>query len=504
MIDEALLAQINLLPSHRQQELLELVSLYEKSRSIANAMSSFHGYLEYVWPSFIASKFSREVSEAIDDVLSGKNKRLIINCPPRIGKSQIASLFLPSYYMGKNPSGNVIQATHTLQFSTEWGAKVRELVTSDRYQALFPGVELRQDKKAAGSWATTAGGSYYAVGVGGRMVGRNADLIVIDDPVTEQQGRLAAFNPRIFEPTYEWYLAGPLQRLMPHTAIILVMTRWGVHDLTGRIIKKFEESSDVVPWKIIKFPAIDDSGEPVVPERFPLQYWLERKAEYPVHYWNSVYQQSPGSDENALIKREWWRPWESSSLPSCKLLLQSWDTAYTAKTSSDYSACTTWGVFEEEMPGGKRRDCLILLHSFRDRMEFPALKGRVRALYDEWKPDVLLIEAKAAGAPLVHELRQMGIPVSDFTPVRGADKLTRVNAVADIFSSGIVYFVPGRDNEEVIEEFAVFPTGEHDDLVDTGTQALLRFRQGGMVKTVHDYYDEDEDSYRYREPARYY
>lgn len=502
MLDDALLAQVALLPKHKQQELLELVSLYESASAKQAALASFHGYLEYIWPSFVPSDFSREVSAAIDDVLAGREKRLIINCPPRIGKSEIASKFLPSYFMGKNPSGNVIQATHTLQFSTEWGAKVRELVSSARYQALFPETELKADKKAAGSWATNRGGSYYAVGVGGRMVGRNADLIVIDDPVSEAQGRLAAYNPRVFDPIYEWYLAGPLQRLMPHTAIILVMTRWGVRDLTGRIIDRFKKDGDVVPWRVIRFPAINEDGSHVVPERFPLSYWLERKAEYPSHYWNSVYQQQPGSDVAAIVKREWWRPWEGER-PMCKFLLQSWDTAYTAKTSSDYSACTTWGVFAVEGDDGEAQDRLILLDAFRDRLEFPDLKAKAREMWDRWSPDTILIEAKAAGAPLIYEMRKMGIPVSDFVPSRGNDKITRVNAVADIFSSGMVYFLPTRVNEDVVEEFATFPSGEHDDYVDTGVQALLRFRRGGLVSTSNDGDDDDDDD-AYASPASYY
>lgn len=274
-------------------------------------------------------------------------------------------------------------------------------------------------------------------------------------------------------------------------------------DLTGRILYEAGKSGTSDNWHVIEFPAIADDGHHIFPEKFPLDYWLGVKNEYPSSYWNSVYQQNPTSEEAALVKREWWKPWEHSRLPELEFVIQSWDTAYMKTQRSDFCACTTWGIFSTTSPDGRTVPAAILLDAYKERLEFPQLKQTVKRLYDEKKPDTLLIEAKAAGMPLVYELRSMGVPVSEYTPTRGNDKVARVNAISDLFKSGFIYFVPGKNTEEVIEEFAAFPTGAHDDLVDTATQALLRFRQGGLIKTSmdYDYEDEDEDP---RPPVKYY
>jgi len=419
--------------------------------------------------------------------------------------SRASSLFLPGYFLGKNPKQAIIQATHTASFSVEWGEKVRDLVDSDHYRDVFPGIALKPDNKAKGHWKTNHGGEYYAVGVGGTMVGRNADLMVIDDPHTEGDGALAAYKPEVFEKTYEWYLAGPRQRLTPRTKLLLIQTRWGLKDLTGRIISRAKEVGQMGEWHVVNFPAIFPDGKWLAAERFPLEYWLGIKTEYPASYWNSVYQQNPTSEEAAMVKREWWKPWEQEKPPECEFILQSWDTAYLKTQRSDFCACTTWGVFSVPNADGRTVKAAILLDSFKERMEFPELKQKAKQLYNEKKPDCLLIEAKAAGAPLAAELRHMGIPVSEFTPSRGNDKIVRVNAVSDIFKSGWIYFMPNRSNQEVIEEFAAFPTGNHDDFVDSGTQAILRFRQGGFIKTSMDYdYDEDDEDRTKRRRGKFY
>lgn len=827
MIDPAQLELIKRLPLHEQEELLRLVGLLDRAEKIEAAQKSFIDYMAFCWDStpqadpFVSTAHHRSLGRIFDAMLRGELNRVIINMPPRVGKSIASSLFLPSYYLGRNPKHSVIQATHTAAFSVEWGEKVRDLVSSSAFREVFPNVSLKGDNKAKGHWKTNHGGSYYAVGVGGAMVGRNADLLIIDDPhaleintpiptprgfipigdlrvgdevfgpdgkptkvtaksdvlerplfelitddgasilcdgghlwsyrsdtklssphhiatardlsnwnksskpclprhealqydeadlpidpwvlgawlgdgtsslgrmtahpddaqymksqfalagyqlsahkdeysfgvlglraqlislnllnnkhipdryltasvaqrmallqglmdtdgdvdafggchfnntnralveqvrellhglglkarvyevprrrdreaivyrisfklldaarmprkrartkntedkrcrsfeiretdrrglvqcitveredglflagrecvVThnsEQDGKLAAYNPEVFERTYQWYLAGPRQRFTPRTKFLCIQTRWGLRDLTGRILSRAAETNTLDEWKVLEFPAIFPDGKWLNSERFPLDYWLGVKAEYPASYWNSVYQQQPTSEEGALVKRAWWKPWEQDKLPECKFILQSWDTAYLKTQRSDFCACTTWGVFDTVNPDGKPVPAVILLDSYKERLEFPELKATAKKLFMEKKPDTLLIEAKAAGAPLASELRMMGIPVSEFTPSRGNDKIARVNAISDLFKSGWVYFLPTRNNEEVIEEFAAFPSGEHDDFVDSGTQALLRFRQGGFIKTQMDYdYEEDEDR-SFRRRAKYY
>jgi predicted phage terminase large subunit-like protein len=210
--------------------------------------------------------------------------------------------------------------------------------------------------------------------------------------------------------------------------------------------------------------------------------------------------QNPTSDMSALVSRKDWKVWEADDPPPCEYIIQSWDTAFETKNNSDYSACTTWGVFYNNEDRGSPN--VILLDAFKDRMTFPELKEIALKHYREWTPDAFIVEKKAAGAPLIQELRLIGIPVQEFSPSRGNDKMVRLNAVADLFSSGKVWAPDTRWAREVIEEIASFPVGEHDDFVDTTTQALLRYRQGGFISLETD--EKDELTYKYRRRAAYY
>jgi predicted phage terminase large subunit-like protein len=265
------------------------------------------------------------------------------------------------------------------------------------------------------------------------------------------------------------------------------MTRWSKRDLTGKIIQGTIERDGEL-WEEINFPAILPSGEPLWPEFWSLSELLALKEELPIPKWNAQYQQQPTSEEGAIVKREWWNIWDKDNPPPCEFIIQSWDTAFTKSERADYSACTTWGVFyKDEDPNDAH---IILLDAFKRRMEFPELKEKAFNHYKEYEPDAFIVEAKASGAPLIYELRAMGIPVQEFTPSRGNDKMVRINSVADIFASGRVWAPATRWAEEVIEEMAAFPNSDHDDLVDSSTQALIRFRKGGFLRLQSDYADE--------------
>jgi len=212
------------------------------------------------------------------------------------------------------------------------------------------------------------------------------------------------------------------------------------------------------------------------------------------------YQQQPTSETSAIVKREWWKRWDRETPPRCDFLIQSWDTAFLKTERSDYSACTTWGVFNRDDDTGRPQSNIILLDAFKRRMEFPELKQRAYAEYKEWEPDAFIVEAKASGSPLIFELRAMGIPVQEFTPVRGNDKIARLNSVADLFASGRVWVPNTNWAEELVEEVASFPSGEHDDLVDSMTQALIRYRRGGFIRLDTD----DEDVIYYKRRREYY
>jgi predicted phage terminase large subunit-like protein len=407
--------------------------------------------------------------------------------PPRHTKSEFASDFLPAWYLGKFPHRKIIQCSNTAELAVGFGRKVRNLVDGETYAKIFPNVALRTDSKAAGRWATNANGDYFAIGVGGTVTGKGADLLIIDDPHSEQEAALAAGDPTVYDKVFEWYSSGPRQRLQPGGTIIIVMTRWGKRDLTGRVLQSMVER-DGDEWEVINLPAIMPSGKSLWPEFWSLEELEKLRNELPISKWSAQYQQDPSAEAGAIVKREWWKIWDGERPPPCEFIIQSWDTAFTKNERSDYSACTTWGVFNmNEDPNDTH---IILLDALKERLEFPELKQRALDMYNEWEPDACIVEAKASGAPLVFELRKMGIPVQEFTPTRGNDKITRVNSVSDLFASGKVWAPRKRWAEEVIEEMAAFPNSDHDDLVDSATQALIRFRKGGFLRLQTD--EEDE------------
>ncbi len=782
----ALLPKMSL---REQEQLLAELDKLEELRAREAAQKKFMPFVKTMWPGFIGGRHHEIIAEAFERVNNGSLKRLIICMPPRHSKSEFGSYLLPAWFLGNHPSKKVIQASHTAELAVGFGRKVRNLVDTERYADVFPDLKLQADSKAAGRWNTSAGGDYFAIGISGAVTGKGADVLIIDDPHSEQEAALAEVNPEIYDKTYEWFTSGPRQRLQPGGAIVIIMcmtgetpvlmadgsetplrdirpgdevatcdkgklstakvanwrsngidyvfkikmtsgivvranarhpflvlnkgklewtrlsslrpnmtvvsvarrsgmecpastmgapslctpttyaslttrrngvelhpstrpdttaktnnwsaalaaarsqrtlkgsvnhtttsadgpkgatgtprnksvltastaamacypesttqwlrrraasalyaasclvqrtlgrtgtassasttatrqtrsgrfyatiatllsgtqrrkpqpsrsrsisdftvdrileitpdgqeevfdveiertenfianglvshnTRWSKRDLVGRVLEAAAQRGGE-DWEVIEFPAILPSGKPTWPEFWPLSELQALKEELPNSKWQAQYQQQPTSDTSAIIKREWWQRWPKDDPPTIEFTLQSWDTAFEKSQRSDYSALTTWGVFFRDDPDtGTRQANIILLNAFRERMEFPRLKQKALQEYKEWEPDSVIIEKKASGAPLVYELRAMGIPVQSFTPTKGNDKISRLNAVSDLFASGRVWAPNTSWAEEVIEEVASFPAGSHDDFVDSTSQALHRFRQGGYL-----------------------
>lgn len=487
--------------SEGDRENIELIAEeYKTSLLREGGQKNFMSFVKAMWPNFILGRHHALMAKKFEEIAAGKTKRLIINMPPRHTKSEFASYLLPAWYLGKFPNKKIIQCSNTAELAVGFGRKVRNLVDGETYANVFPNVALRSDSKAAGRWSTNANGEYFAIGVGGTVTGKGADLLIIDDPHSEQEAALAQNDPTIYDKVHEWFTSGPRQRLQPGGSIVIVMTRWGKRDLTGRVLQSMIER-DGDEWEVIELPALMPNDKPLWPEFWPLEELLKLRNELPLSKWQAQYQQDPTSEEGALVKREWWKVWEEDRPPPCEFIIQSWDTAFTKNERSDYSACTTWGVFYiNENPNDAN---IILLDALKERLEFPELKKRAMDMYTEWEPDACVVEAKASGAPLVFELRRMGIPVQEYTPTRGNDKISRVNSVADMFASGKVWAPRKRWAEEVIEELAAFPNSDHDDLVDSTTQALIRFRKGGFIRLDTD--EEDEVKYfKSKRKAAYY
>ena len=483
---------MNMLSPEEQAMVLEQVREYDNALLREEGQVDFLKFVYTMWPGFINGRHHALMAKKFEDIADGKIKRLIINMPPRHTKSEFASFLLPAWFLGKFPNKKVIQCSNTAELAVGFGRKVRNLVDSEVYAKIFPNVALRSDSKAAGRWSTNANGEYFAIGVGGTVTGKGADLLIIDDPHSEQEAAAATGNSEIYQKVYEWYTSGPRQRLQPGGAIVIVMTRWGEADLTGRVLQDALKREKGEEWELIELPAIMPSGNPLWPEFWSIDELEALKEELPVAKWNAQYQQKPTGEEGALVKREWWKIWERDKPPKCEYVIQSWDTAFTKSERSDYSACTVWGVFH--MDEDPRNVNVILLEAYQERLEFPELKEKAFEMYNIWEPDTCIIEAKAAGSPLIFEMRRMGVPVQEYTPVRGNDKFVRINSVTDLFRSGKVWAPDTRWAHELIEQMAAFPNAAHDDLVDSSTQALIRFRQGGFLRLNTD--EEDEQVYR--------
>lgn len=485
--------------------LLELVGKIDGLERIENARTSFLDFVRLCWPSFILGNHHKTMAALAEDVVFGRENRVILNLPPRFSKSELFSYMLPAWYIGLNPEAKIIQICGTGDMAIGWSRKVRNLVASSEYQQIFPGVGLRADSKAAGRWHTSHGGEYFAVGAEGNVTGKGGDIVIIDDPTGEQQAVAAIGDSSVFQRVYSWFVAGPRQRLQPNGRIVVVQSRWAVNDFTGQLLKAEREAASdrADKWKVVALPAIMPSGKSLWPEFWSLENLEATKLALPPNRWNAQYQQEPSNDSGSIIRREWWKRWKEPRVPECSLKMVTVDTAYSQKESADYTAFTTWGIFTGESEatrtdkGGKSVPNLILLDAWKERLEFPELKAIAHRHYMKWQPDIFMVEAKAAGAPLIYELRARGIPVQEYNPTRGTklapnDKISRVNAISDIFASGLVWAPEFVWADEVIEDCANFPSVEHDDLVDCVAMALMRFRQGGFLTLASDSWDDDE------------
>ena len=471
------------------------------------AYNDLIAFCKLMMPDFIVGKHHRMLADMLMAIEEGDKDRICVNIPPRHGKSQLVSIFFPAWFLGRNPDKKVMMVSHTTDLAVDFGRKVRNLIATDQYKSVFPTTSLAQDSKSAGRWNTNVGGEYYACGIGSALAGRGADLLLVDDPHSEQD--VINGNFEVFEKAYEWFTFGARTRLMPGGRVAIIQTRWHMDDLTGRVTNDMAKNARADQYEVVEFPAILEVKnkktdryveKPLWPEFFDLEALLRTKASMPTFQWNAQYQQQPTAEEASIIKREWWNLWEQDSPPSCEYIIMSLDAAAETHNRADYTALTTWGVFFNEEVNAYN---IILLNSIKKRMEFPELKQLAMEEYDEWDPDAFIVEKKSAGTALYQEMRRMGLPVSEYTPHRGSgDKLARLNSVADIVASELVWVPPTRWAEEVIEEIAGFPFMSHDDLVDSTVMALMRFRQGGFIRLPTD--EPEETQYFKQRRGGYY
>jgi predicted phage terminase large subunit-like protein len=503
---EALLQNFDKFDAAEQQEILEIADTLAERKKAASARNDLIEFCRTMQPDYKVGKHHRILANLLMQLAEGRQDRVCVNIPPRHGKSQLVSIYFPAWFIGKYPNKKVLMVSHTTDLAVDFGRKVRNLIDTDTYRKIFPTVTLAADSKSAGRWNTNVGGEYFACGVGSALAGRGADLLLVDDPHNEQD--IINGNFDVFDKAYEWFTYGARTRLMPGGRVAIIQTRWHLDDLTGRVLKDMSLNEAADQYEVVEFPAILEvkkdgkvTEKALWPEFFDLDALSRTKASMPLFQWNAQYQQNPTAEEAALVKREWWKIWKKEDPPSCEYIIMSLDAAAESHNRADFTALTTWGVFFNEEASAYH---IILLNSIKRRVEFPELKRLAHEEYTEWEPDSFIVEKKSSGVALYQELRRMGVMVQEFTPHRGTgDKMARLNSVADIVQSGLVWVPETRWAEELVEEVAGFPFVSHDDLVDATVMVLMRFRQGGFIRLPTDE-PEDIKYFKSRRSGGYY
>ena len=489
----ALHANLHLLKADELTEVLAALEELERRRLAQTRHDDLIEFCKAMDPNFKVGRHTRRLGDLLMKMERGEEDRIGVSMPPRHGKSQMVSIYFPAWYLGRNPDKKVLMVSHTGDLAVDFGRKVRNIVDCDAYKEIFRAVTLAPDSKSAGRWNTNMGGEYFACGVGSALAGRGAHFLIVDDPFSEQD--VLGGNYEVFDRVYEWFTYGARTRLMPQGKVAIVHTRWHPNDLIGKLAKDMARTDLADQYELFEFPAIfnenTDDEKALWPEFYDLDALHRTKASMPLFQWNAQYQQNPTAEEGALVKREWWRKWEREDPPPCEYIIMTLDAAAETNNRADFTALLTWGVFSDDNLTQSSAN-IMLLNAINIRVEFPELKEMAMREYKEWEPDSFIVEKKSNGTPLFQELRRLGIPVQEFTPHRGTgDKIARINAISDIFRSGMVWYPEGHKwAEAVVEQVAAFPASEHDDMVDCVSMALARFRTGGFIRLPTDEPDD--------------
>jgi len=422
-------------------------------------------------PDYLEAEHLKSLTVALEAIERGEIKRLIVLMPPRHGKSELVSLRFPCWYLARHPSEYIVQAGYAESIALTHSRKARDIFISPEMARLFPDIHHRPERpgqelviperQAAHEWGTKQGGSYYAVGIGGGLTGRGFDIGIIDDPVKDEE---EATSQTIRDKVWDWYQKVFRTRAEPDATIIVVMTRWHQDDLVGRLLKQMQEDPQSDRWEVLHFKAIKD-GQALWAERYPIEVLRKIQSSIGGRAFESLYQGSPTVAEGQIIKREWWRYYKQP--PNFLRIIHSWDTAFKDKSQNDYSVCTVWG---------ETQNGFYLLDVWRARVEFPELKRAAVALDARDNPSAVPVEDKASGQSLIQELqRDTKIPVIPFKV--DSNKVARANSVTPLIEAGKV-FLPESASWlfDYIEELSAFPNAEHDDQVDSTTQALSFMR----------------------------
>lgn len=467
-------------------------------------------YISYV-SGLEPPKHARLLCDYLEQAMARKITRLMVFMPPGHAKSWCISRHFPAYYLAKYPKHAVIAATHTDDFAQTWGKRVRNLISSDRHKILFPNSAISEDSRASGRWETNEGGEYNAAGVGTNIAGRRSNLLLVDDPIPTAE---AADSSTVRDAVYDWYGSDATPRLKKDAVIIVVSTRWSVDDLPGRLLAA-QSQPGAEQWTVVSLPALAEDndllgrkpGEALWPEEYPAKRLLTIKAQpsTTARRWAALYQQNPIVEDGGIISRSWFRPWKYADPPKLQYTLQSWDTAASSGDTSAYSACTTWGIFDDE----NNVPAMILLSACRGRWVYPDLRKMVQRLAFDYTddnlidpkvspakraPDMILIEDRSSGAQIIQEMMRAGVSVHRVNPQKFGNKDQRLMMATDFLENGRVYIpyvkphftMPRRFADELVTELVSYPAAASRDYADSFSQAVNRIKQLSLVRNTED------------------
>ena len=498
--------------------LIKLRELYFQKAVIQSKDSFLHFIAMFaptLVPDWIMGRHIHLIADRLQKVESGEIKRLMVFLPPRSSKSVICSKLFPAWYVGRHPQHEILTVSHSDQLASDFGRSVRDLVNFDLFNTVFPDVALRSDVRAAGKWKTNQGGTYYAAGVRSQIAGRGAHVAILDDVMSEED----SFSETGRRYVKEWYPSGLRTRIMPNGSIVIINTRYHEDDLCGWLLRQESQIELENKWEVIKIPAWVDEpsskmlnlpvGSSYFPEWKPSEILKndeeEIKASNGSRYWESLYMQNPVPDTGGIIKKKWLKWWDYDEPPACDYIIQTYDTAFSTKTTADFSVIQTWGIFEHMETDSTGRENwvsnLILLGNEKGRFDYPALRTKAQELYDYHKPDVCIIEKKASGQSLIQDLRRAGLPVLDYIPDR--DKTARVYAATPLMEAGRVWLPKGYEwSDDLYGEAITFPNARHDDKVDAMTMAIHYMKESWNL--LHPDDPDYEEGYERKKRVAYW
>ena len=525
-----------LLPNDEEEKLKLLAesSLYEFYKQALPVIDG-SGYFSDEW-------FMRVIAEHLENVYYRKITKLLINVPPRLGKTSLISIAFPVWVWIHNPNEKFLCSSITSDLSLDIADKSRMLLMSDWFKSRWGDrFKLRADQNAKGYFVNDKNGYRYSTSVTSAVIGRGGNILICDDP-----NAVGGESEVIRDATNRWWSLKWFNRIIlsdiSPTCRVLVQQRGDELDVSGNIIAndinnewvklilplEFEKDY-VIPTSYLP-DFVDDTLLPdyksvwqdirteegeLLTERMTVTEVEQLKKELGSYDYAAIYQQRPAPLEGGIIKKHWFRVYKSRQLPRFEYIVQSWDTALTAKQNSAYSACTTWGIFRD----AKDNTNVMLLSCWRDRLEYPELRERVKRLsvnymdtsnvpivYNPfYNPDMIVIEAKASGDPLIADLNRAGVYAEPFVPNQHGDKLQRVRLITPLIEGGMVWlpidvensidiYEPASFAKDFVNEVAYFPNPRSLDYVDTMTQALIVLRNLGKLMNPGDYIEPDDAS----------